>query len=568
MLRGAKSGSRWTVVSTSRCGRWCLAGLVVAYLALAVLAGVPRSPITVPLPAGATPPAWAGRFADLLGLAHIGRPAVTATSVLVMAAALVAFGLLLKESLAGRVAVGAVLATTGVSVLIAVTSPLLLSRDAISYVAYGRLVALHHANPYATLLSSFPTDSFVRVTSRQWVKIESPYGPAVMLLGAGVARAWASAPGAAIAAFKVLAGLGVACAAVCTCLAAKALRPERAALAAAIVGLNPVLILHTVGGGHIDGVLAGLLAGALALAVTTPFPNAISNWGSMTGGPANSDQEAASAGRVVGRWVGVTLLLSLAVFMRLALLPALLVWLWWVVRALSPGRRLRLGVLLIGIVAGVGLILFLPFLGEWRSSPVPLLLGGVEYWASPVHLVATAFESAVRGLVGAGTASVASSAVTFGFLIVFIVIAILVGREYGRVPGTSSLPDWWGSTILLLALAWPYLLPWYSAWFLPYLGLMTDDVLMWIGVGVAAALSLTLIPADPPNGLTAWGVMDTAHYVVAPILLTAFVLVAVRIARTGDARRALGAQPLPPAGPRAGSEAAAQGAVSPRRSPC
>ena len=58
-------------------------------------------------------------------------------------------------------------------------------------------------------------------------------------------------------------------------------------------------------------------------------------------------------------------------------------------------------------------------------------------------------------------------------------------------------------------------------------------------IAVTGLLALTIIPADPPHGLSAWGVMDSVHYVVAPLMLALFAVLAVRIARSADESAAL-----------------------------
>src|SRR6266511_4315166 len=186
--------------------------------------------------------------------------------------------LLLVEARRGRLGLGPALIAAGLSLALSVAAPVLLSRDVYSYAAYGRMYALHHANPYVRMPSAFPSDPFVAMSSPAWIGTRAVYGPAFVLAGAGVARAWAGSPGVTITAFKVLAGTGAALATVLAAwAAARSIRhrgapapPERSrgsvALAAAAVGLNPVIVVHTVGGGHNDAMIAACLAGALVLA--------------------------------------------------------------------------------------------------------------------------------------------------------------------------------------------------------------------------------------------------------------------------------------------------------------
>jgi len=70
--------------------------------------------------------------------------------------------------------------------------------------------------------------------------------------------------------FAPIAEASIAAATGLVALTARKLRPERAALAAALFALNPVVVVHTVGGGHVDALIAAPLAGACALVATRP----------------------------------------------------------------------------------------------------------------------------------------------------------------------------------------------------------------------------------------------------------------------------------------------------------
>jgi hypothetical protein len=97
-----------------------------------------------------------------------------------------------------------------------------------------------------------------------------------------------------------------------------------------------------------------------------------------------------------------------------------------------------------------------------------------------------------------------------------------------RTHDAAALANAWGVTLLLLALSMPYLLPWYAAWFAPFLGLLTDDALLLAGALVTGVLALTLIPADPFHGLTTPAVMNGVHYGAASVLLIVLLGVASR----------------------------------------
>jgi hypothetical protein len=512
---------------TSIRARWCLGVLVVGYLAVAVLAGTVESPLTTPLPAGASPPGWVTRTASALGFRHEGR-LVVVVALAVVATMLVAFVLLLIEARANRVRLSTILVAAGVSLLISVAAPLLLSRDVFSYAVYGRIFALYHDNPYVAVPASFRRDPFVGVTSQQWLHTRSLYGPVFTLASAGIVRAWDQSPGATILAFKALAGLSLAAATILTARAAVALRPERAAMAAAIVGLNPVLVVHTVGGGHTDALIAVELAGALALAVTTPHERG--SWLGLRG-------------------MGVTVLLTLATLTKVVIVPLLVLWLWWMVKVAPPRERVKAGGVHLAVVVVLSAALLAPFWAGAHTFAPLATLAGVEGWASPARLVARGARAVVGSIGGSRAGAAADKVVVASFLLVFAALFWQLRPRQTNGDGfdladVRSLVEGWGSASLLMALAAPYLLPWYVAWFVPFLGLMSDDGLMWIGVAVAALLALTLIPADPFRGYTTWGVMVSVHYVVAPFMLALFIVAATRVVRDTQ-----GNQPAPlPAG--------------------
>ena len=176
---------------TSARAKWALAILIGGYLALAVVAGAPRSPLTVPLPTGARPPAWATSLAGALDLNRLGRGGLTGVAWILVPAVLGAFALVLHEAWSKRVRLPAVLIASGISLAISAAAPLLLSRDLYTYAAYGRIDAVYHRNPYVATLASFPHDPFVAVASAQWHHAHSLYGPLFTLISAAIAQTWA-----------------------------------------------------------------------------------------------------------------------------------------------------------------------------------------------------------------------------------------------------------------------------------------------------------------------------------------------------------------------------------------
>jgi len=478
-------------VRTSARAWTALGFLVSGYLALAVEAGVPRSPLTVPTPGGAQPPAWAGSLAGDVGLDRLGRDWLIGLAWILVPAVLVAFAVLLVEAWSRRVGLGPVLAAAGASLGISIVAPLLLSRDVYTYAAYGRVEALYHRNPYVVPLSSFPHDPFVALTPGQWLHGHSHYGPLFTLLSSAIVRSVAST-GGTIVAFKLLAGLAIGAATALTALAAVQIRPERAPLAAALVGLNPVLVVHTVGGAHVDALIAAPLAAALAIAVTRTRPE-----------PAGT--------------LAVTVLLAAACLLKPVIVPALALWLW----SLARTGRLRALAVHAATIAAMAVASATPYLAGWKTLRPFATLGGVEAWASPSQLVGRAARAAAGAHAG--------EAVEVAFLVLFLIVAARLGRR-------CSPADAWGVSLLLLVLSMPYVLPWYAAWFAPFLGLLTEDTMLIAGALISCVLALTLIPADPFHGLTTPAVMDGVHYGAASVLLAVLLVLLTKI--LGNERRA------------------------------
>jgi hypothetical protein len=165
----------------------------------------------------------------------------------------------LRRLARGGVPLRAVVAVALAVQLVPLAAPLMLSSDAWTYWAYGRIATVHDANPYEDPPADFPDDPAYRWAGERWRDSTSVYAPGFTLASEPVARVAGESHDAAAWLYKTLAALAV-CAAVL--LAARlAVRP---ALAAAFVGWNPLLAVHLAGGGHNDAWVGALLLAALA----------------------------------------------------------------------------------------------------------------------------------------------------------------------------------------------------------------------------------------------------------------------------------------------------------------
>jgi alpha-1,6-mannosyltransferase len=151
----------------------------------------------------------------------------------------------------------AVLALAAAIQLLPVASPLLFSRDAYSYWAYGRIAIVHERNPYRAAPAVFPRDPAVQAMAPGWRRTTSVYGPLFSFVSEGTAVVGDS-PQIAAKLWQLTAALGVLGLA-----ALAALISPAPPFAAALIGWNPLFAVHFGGGGHNDVWMMVLLLGAL-----------------------------------------------------------------------------------------------------------------------------------------------------------------------------------------------------------------------------------------------------------------------------------------------------------------
>jgi hypothetical protein len=317
---------------------------------------------------------------------------------------------LLVLALAGSVSVRAGLGTiAGLHLLLALAPPLL-SSDLFNYLGYARLEVIHDLNPYIFPLAAEPQDPTYQFIG--WSLQTSAYGPLftlatlpLALLGL-TASLWLSK--IAIAA----ASLG------CVALVWKcAERLGREPLPAALFfGLNPIVLVFTVGGAHNDALMMLASLGGLYLLL--------------------AGREAGVAGIVAAAGVK----LSAAIVLPFALLGSP-----------RPARALLWAT---GVATGVAAVALVAFGPEVTSLLDVLRENSVL--AAPNDL-----PGAINDLFGLGLSTEALSRI--GMLVLGPVLALLLVRVYRGADWLESAG--WATLALLATTTW--LLPWYLVWFLP-----------------------------------------------------------------------------------------------------
>jgi hypothetical protein len=185
--------------------------------------------------------------------ANLGLPALMAALIMIFvfyAAIAVNAG-----RLSPRVVLTSILALHAMVLL----GPPLFSSDVFSYAAYARIGAVYDANPYLHGPAAFPLEALHPLIGEQWVATPTVYGPVFTALSylfvpLGIAGG--------VLAYKLVAAAS-SLALVWLVWRAAELRGIAAAKAAALVGLNPVIVIFGVGGGHNDLLMLALLGAAV-----------------------------------------------------------------------------------------------------------------------------------------------------------------------------------------------------------------------------------------------------------------------------------------------------------------
>ncbi len=462
-----------------------LAGLGLC--AMAVVGAAPGSPYQPLLVPGADPSGPARALAGWVGLADLHGDVSLALATLVAVGAVAAFLFLLRDTFRQRVSLRAVVVLVIVAHVLLLFVPLLFSRDVYSYALQGRIAGLDGGNPYVETSVDHADDPFARYVGPKWADTPAVYGPAWTSLSSLLAR-WFRDPAALVAAYRVLAvavSLAV-CAAIVWVV--HALWPGRVTFALAAFGANPVVLFHTVAGGHNDLLVALAVIVALGLV-------------------ARRHEGWAISVLTMGTLVKAS-----------AALPLLLLIVWCVGRS-PAGQRLRTLVLRGGTAAAIAAVFALPYIRSGDPTLGIARLAGHRGWLAPSAALTRIVEDAPLG--GSGWI------VRTGFALVLLVAVVGLAREAWRRapgPGVVELGAVWGWSLLLLVLLGPVLLPWYVVWALPLVWLL-PSLARSVAIAVSAVLSVALWSAEQLRFPEAFDVNVTVvRWIVAPGFLVLAIL--------------------------------------------
>ena len=239
--------------SRQRVGLFALSGLVLTGL----LVSVSAAHTAQLLPETVRPvPSWlAGPF----GGASIDLRAWGLIAVLVAMFVCYAIAVHASDRLSARVVLMAIAALYALVLL----APPLVSTDVFSYGAYGRMGTIYGANPYLHgPVALGPLDPLSPFIGAKWITTPSAYGPVFTGLSYALAPLSIAASVFTYKAIAAIAGLATI-AAVWNASRWRGVDPVKAV---ALVGLNPLMVIYGVGGGHNDLLmLAAMVAGLYAI---------------------------------------------------------------------------------------------------------------------------------------------------------------------------------------------------------------------------------------------------------------------------------------------------------------
>lgn len=426
---------------TDRTGALAIGGLVLTTLLVAV--GAAHTNMLLPETVRPLPSFLAGPFGNTgVDLGDFGLIAVLTVMFASYTVAVQA---------SDRLSARTVLMGIGAMHALVLLAPPLLSTDVFSYQFYGRMQDLYGANPYVAGPHALALDPLFPYIGARWSYIPTVYGPLFTALSYVLAPLSIAGSVIAYKAIAACASLGTV-ALVWNSARLRGINPVKAA---ALVGLNPLVVIYGVGGGHNDLLMMVLLMAGVYLVL--------------------AHRERGGSAMMV---TASAIKLTAGVMLAFAL-------------ASGGGRRARdhRRDVLIGAAAAGALLIGLAFL--WFGT-------------GPLHLFATVQKVQSEGdwhsipgfvarLFGGGVGHVTGD--ILGGLFV-ILCGWLLWRTWRGELDWINAGAW---TALALLVAASSLLPWYVVWLLPLAALATDRRLWQVAIVTTALIGALQVVGYIPH---------------------------------------------------------------------
>jgi alpha-1,6-mannosyltransferase len=321
-------------------------------------------------------------------------------------------------------------------------APPLLSTDVFSYQFYGRMGAMYGTNPYLAGPHALALDPLFPYIGAKWSYTPTVYGPLFTVLSYAFAPLSIAASAVAFKAIAACASLGTV-ALVWNSARLRGINPVKAA---ALVGLNPLIVVYGVGGGHNDLLMMLALVAGIYLML--------------------AHRERAS---------GALTMTAAAIKLTGGLL------LPFAIASGGPHAGDRRRKLLIG--AGFGFAVF-------------TTLGLSLFGAGPLHLLATIQKvqsegdwHSIPGFIGTRLGLETLAHIT-SWLLAAVFIGVfwwLLRRVWRGQLDWIDAAGWTAATLLVTASS---LLPWYVAWLIPLAALASDRRLWRVAIVTTGVIQL------------------------------------------------------------------------------
>ncbi|MGZ4131604.1 MAG: hypothetical protein ACXVWF_01035 [Actinomycetota bacterium] len=411
---------------------------VLGMAAVAIVSATPRSPFWPVLPYGMRPLLPMRWLGDAIGLERLGTLGMMIVGLFATTLAAVGFLLVLREAWNGRLTMRTVAILSLCYLAVVLMLPLLFSRDVYSYAFYGKIVSTYGGNPYVLTPADFWRNGIYRYTWPGWRPTPSVYGPLFTWISVYMTRLLQS-PTSVISGYQTLAAAASVGTMVILGRLLMKVRPDRAIFGVAMIGLNPIVVFHVVGGGHNDMLVGFFVAAAVALLF------------------ARRDLLSAIA-------------LGLGMSVKATAVIPLIILIVAVVANAPPERRKKVLLTYGGVVGAIWLALALPFLQTQNPTLGILEVSGHDSWMAPGQLVVRLF-SGIGGLIGGDPfrGPFAMSA-RLGLFAMSAVGVVMIARRVWKEPSARSpraLTAAWGWALLIVILPSPVLFTWYLMWILP-----------------------------------------------------------------------------------------------------
>ncbi len=304
----------------------------------------------------------------------------------------------------------------------------LFSRDAYSYAAQGEMVS-HHMNPYLYGPFQLGNNSFTAPVDSLWGNAPAPYGPLFLQLDGLFARITFHNDLATIVLLRLLSFGGVLLIAVCVPRLARLYHRDGAELFTLMI-LNPVTLLHLIGGAHNDALMLGLLIAGLT---------------------------AAKEKRPI---VGIVLCALATAIKAPAAIGILYVGWTWLGAHASARERIR--PVITAALLGAGVLEFFAYFSGlgWGWLSILDTPGAVRSWTAPTTFLALVFSGIAHFFhIGVGLGGVLTFTRFLGFAAAAVTgLWLLINSD--RIGTLKAV----GLTLLFFVVLGPVVQPWYLSW--------------------------------------------------------------------------------------------------------